>query len=232
MWQFPAVVHELRNAGVAAVITNTLPAGDVPLAGVLHGLADIDLRGERVFRPGCMAEHLTSFGAVFDQNGQTKLTAWLRAGATASAGTITEPMSIWTKFPHARYFVHAAAGNTVMECFYQSIKCPLQILPVGEPLAAPWRPAARLTLSGMPTNGLLTASATVTASVQNETGLMFNRFLFLLDGRTVQPAGSSAEITLTPAGLTPGPHTLRAVAYAVGLVRHQAFAETFFHVER
>lgn len=230
MWQFPAVVRELREAGVAAVITNTLPSDGRPLAGVMHGLADIDLQGGYKFLPGCMAEHLTSFGAVFEHGSQTKLTAWLRAGATASSGTITEPMAIWTKFPNARYFVHAAAGTTVMESFYLSIKCPLQILPVGEPLAAPWQPAAHLTLRGMPENGQLNTPATVTASAQGEPGQVFNRFLFLVDGRTAQPAGSSASLTLSPAGLTAGPHTLRAVAYAVGMVRQQAFVEVPFQI--
>lgn len=229
-WQFPPTVIELREAHVAAVITNTLPAGDRPIAGILHGLADIDLDRPLRIEPGCMAEHLTSFGAVFEHGSQTKLTAWLRAGATASCGTVVEPMAIWMKFPHARYFVHAAAGATVMESFYLSIKCPLQALPVGEPLAAPWRPAARLTLRGLP-EGPLRAPATVTASIRCEAGQTYGRTLFLLDGRTLQPTGKAATVTLSPAGLTPGAHTLRAVAYAVGPLRHQAFAEAAFRVE-
>ncbi len=230
LWQFPSVVRELRERGIAATITNSLPAGGPPIVGVLHGLADIDLAGERTFAPGCMAEHLTSFGAVFETGGQTKLTAWIRAGATASAGTITEPFAIWSKFPHARYFFYAAMGCTVMESFYQSVKCPLQLLPVGEPLAAPWRPAACLTLRGLP-EGPLRAPATVSATVQNDAGYLFNRTLFLLDGRTLQPVGKPASVTLTPVGLTAGQHTLRAVAYAVGALRQQAFAEATFTVE-
>ena len=230
LWQFPSVVRELREKGIAATITNALPVGGPPIAGVLHGLADIDLGGERIFAPGCMAEHLTSFGAVFDGGGQTKLTAWIRAGATASAGTITEPFAIWSKFPHARYFVYAATGCTVMESFYQSVKCPLQLLPVGEPLAAPWRPAAHLTLRGMP-EGPLRTPTTVTVAVQNDAGYLFNRTMFLVDGRTLQPLGKLASVTLTPAGLTVGEHTFRAVAYAVGALRYQTFAEATFVVE-
>jgi uncharacterized protein (TIGR03790 family) len=230
MWQFPAVVGELREAHVPAVITDTLPADIRPITGVLHGLASLDLGAARTFVPGCMAEHLTSFGAVFDTADQTKLTAWLHAGATASGGTITEPMAIWTKFPHARYFVHAAAGATVMESFYLSVKCPLQFLPVGEPLAAPWRPAARLTLNGL-AEGPLRAPATVSTSIRCEAGSTFNRTMFLLDGRTLQAAGKTATVTLSPAGLTPGAHTLRAVAYALGPMRHQVFAEATFFVE-
>lgn len=230
-WEFPAVVRELREAGLKAVITNALPAGGPPIAGVLHGLSDLDLSGTRTFVPGCMAEHLTSCGAMFDGSGQTKLTAWLRAGATASSGTVIEPLAIWTKFPHARYFVHAAAGETIMESFYQSVKCPLQLLPVGEPLAAPWKPAARLTLRGLP-DGPLREPVTVVASVQSEAGTLYNRTLFLVDGKTFQPTGKSPKVALPPAGLAPGMHTLRAVAYAVGSVRHQAFAEKSFTVDR
>ena len=230
LWEFPAVVRELGDLGVTAMITNALPAGGQPIAGVLHGLADLDLRGERTFAPGCMAEHLTSYGAAFDVGGQTKLTTWLKAGATASAGTVTEPMSIWAKFPHARYFVHAATGCTVMESFYLAVRCPLQFLPVGEPLAAPWRPAAHVTLGGLPA-GPLRELATITATVHSSTSLLFNRFLFLLDGKTLRAASQSASVTLTPASLLPGVHTLRAVAYAVGPLRHQAFAQTEFEVE-
>ena len=228
-WEFPGAVRELRAADIGVATMEALPPEGPPVLGLMHGVSDVDLRRTPPFAPGCIVDNLTSCGAMFDGSSQTKLTAFIRAGATASAGTVTEPFSIWAKFSHARCFVHATAGCTVLESFYQAIKCPLQILPVGEPLAAPWKPAARVTLLGVP-DGPLRDPATFTAVVRCDAGTTFSRTMFLLDGRTLQPAGRSNQATVSPAGLKPGSHTLRAVAYTAGPLRHQAFAEATLQV--
>ena len=228
-WEFSPVVRELQEQGVGAVITNVLPDDATAILGVMMGSADVGMSPRRVLLPGAMAEHLTSFGAVFDASSQTKITEWIRAGATASAGTVTEPLSAWSKFPHARFFSHLAAGCTTLESFYQSLRCPLQILLIGDPLAAPWAPASRLSLQGLEAGPLL-GQASVKAIVKVRRGELFNRFAFLLDGRLLQPAGREPDITLEPTGMTPGAHTLRSVAYEVGSVRGQIFAEQTFTV--
>ncbi len=229
-WEFPPTVRELQQAGVTALITNAFPAPATALLGVVMGASDIPMSPARTFLPGAMAEHLTSFGAAFDDSGQTKITEWIRAGATASAGTVTEPLSIWTKFPHARFYVHLAAGCTMLESFYQAIRCPLQILLIGEPLASPWTPASTLTLRGLE-SGALHEATPIEAVVEPRSGELFNRFLFLLDGKTLQSTSKSGTVTLDPAALPAGSHTLRAVAYAVGSVRGQIFAEQAFTIE-
>jgi len=88
--------------------------------------------------PGAFAEHLTSFAATFDTPGQTKLTEWIDAGAAGSVGTVTEPYSLWTKFPMAVVFERYLAGNTLLEALSQSIASPYQSLIVGDPLCRPW----------------------------------------------------------------------------------------------
>lgn len=223
-WQFAPVVRELQRQGLTATITNELPAQAPSLMGLTLGAANVTMQPGWAFVPGAIAEHLTSFGACFEDPGQTKITDWIRAGATASAGTVTEPYSIWSKFPHARVYCHLAAGCTVLESFYQSIRCPLQILLVGEPLAAPWAPASTLSLRGLDAfePG---ATVTVEAVVTARNGEMFNRFLFLLDGKILQATGKNRTLALVPSTLPPGHHALRAVAYAVGSVRAQIFAE-------
>ena len=229
VWEFAPVVRELREQGVQAIVTPVLPDDATAILGVMIGAADVSMSPRRVFLPGAMAEHLTSFGAAFDVGGQTKITEWIRAGATASAGTVAEPLSLWTKFPHARFFNHLAAGCTLLESFYQSLRCPLQILLMGDPLAAPWAPESRLSLQGLE-SGPLRGPTTVKALVKAREGELFDRFAFLLDGRLMRPAGREPGIALQPAGMPPGTHALRAVAYEVGSVRGQIFAEQTFTV--
>ena len=228
-WQFPPAVEELRRVGIHGVITNAPPRGDPSILGIMLGTAVVDTAGLGAFVPGAVAEHLTSLAAYFDIEGQTKLSAWIRAGATASAGTVAEPRSIWSKFPHARVFAHSAAGCTLIEALYQSYRCPLQALIVGEPLAAPWQPRAEVRLEGLPAQaaGPMTVSATVTAPP----GDVYVRFTFLLDGRPVPGDAGTPRITVNAADLEPGPHTLRAVALRAGPVRTQAFGEQTFLVK-
>ena len=231
-WEFLPAARELSARAINVVITNDYPQKDIALIGLMAGAGTIPgLDANRfAFRPGAIADHLTSFGAAFDASGQTKITEWLRAGASAASGTVTEPLSIWSKFPTARVFVHPVAGCTLLESYFQAIRCPLQILILGDPLSAPWGSASAVTLGGLPA-GILTERRTVTAELRTRDGDFFNRFLFLLDGKTLQPTGKSAEILLDPAVLPPGRHKLRVVAYTVGSVRSQIFCESAFEVK-
>ncbi|MEI6563238.1 MAG: TIGR03790 family protein [bacterium] len=231
-WEFAPVIRDLKAQGIATVITNAFPSNPDGQIGLMSGIADVPGISTRPFNflPGAIAEHLTSFGAVFDSNSQTKITEWIRAGATASAGTVVEPRSIWMKFPHARVFSLQAAGCTILESLTQSIRCPLQILLLGEPLASPWSPLSTLVIRGLE-DGSFAKRKPVTAVIQSRRNEVFNRFMFLLDGRTLQAVGNNPETILDPATLTQGPHTLRVVAYKVGSVRSQIFAETSFEVK-
>jgi uncharacterized protein (TIGR03790 family) len=92
--------------------------------------------------PGAAADHLTSFGGVLpDGNGQMPATDWLRAGATASYGTVVEPCAYEQKFPRASVLVNRyAQGDTLIEAYWKSVQWPGEGLFVGEPLARPWAP--------------------------------------------------------------------------------------------
>ena len=145
-WQYPAAAAELQSLGVGARITDQFSNNERSILGFMMGGASVNpLYGGGVYLPGCMAEHLTSAAGIFHISDQTKLSAWIFGGASATAGTVTEPLAIWTKFPSARFYVHQAKGFSILESFYLSIRCPLQILLVGEPLARPFaeQPAAR-----------------------------------------------------------------------------------------
>lgn len=107
----------------------------------MTGLAQVRHLETLNFMPGAIADHLTSFGGALDQGGnQMKVTAWLKAGATGSYGTVTEPCSHWQKFPNPEVLVkHYLAGNTLVEAYWKSVYWPAQGLFVGEPLAAPFK---------------------------------------------------------------------------------------------
>ena len=91
------------------------------------------------FRPGAVADHLTSIGGVADQSLQTTALDWLVAGATASYGTVSEPCNVTGKFPSPVVFLgHYLRGESLLEAYWKSVAMPGQGLFVGEPLAAPF----------------------------------------------------------------------------------------------
>jgi len=92
------------------------------------------------FRPGAIADHLTSTGGVLTGHAQMSVLRWLEAGATASYGTVAEPCNFTTKFPQpALAIARYTRGETVLEAYWKSVAMPGQGVFVGEPLAAPFR---------------------------------------------------------------------------------------------
>ena len=220
-WQWPGAERELEALDVATVRTSVFPEGATGVLGVIMGASTVD-PDSLSFRPGAMADHLTSFAGAFDVPSQTKLSAWIRAGTTSSAGTVTEPYAAWTKFPSAHFFVHYARGCSMIESYFQSIFCPMQILLVGEPLATPWKPAAELDLGDL---GARTLSGSVTLDPEITTAdrhQYYGAYTVLVDDRL---HSSGRRAVFHTRQVTDGPHRLRVVAHMVGLVRHQVFAE-------
>ena len=106
------------------------------------GLASLD-PGENktnVFLPGAMADTLTSFsGAMYDSNGQISILDFLKAGASASYGTVREPCNYTQKFPKSSVLAsHLLAGDSLMEAYSKSVEWPTEGLFIGEPLARPY----------------------------------------------------------------------------------------------
>jgi uncharacterized protein (TIGR03790 family) len=96
------------------------------------------------FLPGAIADHLTSVGGVLTGRDQMSVLRWLEAGATASYGTVTEPCNFPAKFPQPAVVIgRYTHGETALEAYWKSVAWPGQGLFVGEPLAAPFRPATR-----------------------------------------------------------------------------------------
>ena len=226
-WQYPAASRELRGEGIESVLLDRFPENRKDIIGLMMGSASVQPDSAGYFLPGAMGEHLTSAAAIFDSAGQTKLSAWIKAGATASAGTVTEPLSIWKKFPCARFFVHYARGCTVMESFFQSVRCPLQIVFAGDPLASPWSANGRLVLKGLPKTAD-SGKFEIKAEVR-ESDVHFVDYEYFLDDRKT---GEGSSLMLDISTMKPGERRLRAVAYSAGLVRKQLFTEQAFTVVR
>ncbi|HMP89052.1 MAG TPA: hypothetical protein PJ991_02565 [Kiritimatiellia bacterium] len=225
-WQFEPIAKELAGMGITAIIATNPPVNRPDLMGILAGRSHVDpSQFAAVLRPGAYADHLTSLAAYFHEPDQTKLTAWLKHQAAGSSGTIHEPYANWAKFPSARLFAHYAGGCSLIESLYQSIRSPLQILPVGDPLCSPWMKPPGLTLLNMADDekAPLKGKAEFVASSWSGFGQVPPTTIFFLDGRPVNQPGAQQQFSIDTERLNDGYHDLRAVAYANESIRHQGF---------
>ncbi|MEZ4225533.1 MAG: TIGR03790 family protein [Polyangiaceae bacterium] len=103
------------------------------------GLAKVPNIDTNSYRPGAIADHLTSVGGQVPTSGQMSVVAWLEAGVTGSYGTVVEPCNYTEKFPNVRVLLpHYFRGETLLEAYWKSVARPGEGLFVGEPLARPW----------------------------------------------------------------------------------------------
>jgi uncharacterized protein (TIGR03790 family) len=113
-----------------------------PLADVLAyftGAARVEELSKLSFLPGAAADHLTSYGGRLDGTKQMSAQEWLRHGATASYGSVSEPCAHPGKFPNPQVLLdHYLRGDTLLESYWKSVAMPGQGLFIGEPLARPF----------------------------------------------------------------------------------------------
>ena len=107
---------------------------------LVTGLARVKGITTNHFRPGAVADHLTSFGGqLLGEGDQTSALEWLAAGATGSYGTVVEPCNLLGKFPDPGVLIAAyLGGDTLIEAYWKSVAMPGQGVFIGEPLARPW----------------------------------------------------------------------------------------------
>lgn len=107
--------------------------------GYFTGLAFVPGIQTNRYRPGAVADHLTSYGGRLTNSTQMSSLRWLTAGATASYGTVVEPCSFIAKFPNpGLFFTYYVRGDTLIESYWRSVVMPGQGVFIGEPLARPW----------------------------------------------------------------------------------------------
>jgi uncharacterized protein (TIGR03790 family) len=136
------------NSGLQlSYIDNSAGAASDSLVGKANvlfyftGLASVPNLTSNTWRPGAIADSLTSTGGYLPGgNGQMPITAWLDAGATASYGTVEEPCNYTQKFSKASVLIDQYyRGATLIEAYWKSVQWPGQGLFIGEPLAQPFR---------------------------------------------------------------------------------------------
>lgn len=111
--------------------------------GLFTGTARVEGIGSNTYRPGAVADHLTSFGGQLgagpSQAGQMSALRWLEAGATGSYGTVVEPCNFPAKFANPLLLLaYYRRGDTLIEAYWRSVAMPGQGVFIGEPLARPW----------------------------------------------------------------------------------------------
>lgn len=133
-------VEELISSRVSVhELTTPIDRQPTDIIGYFTGVVRVDELSKLRFRPGAAADHLTSTGGVLEGSRQMSALEWLRQGATASYGSVSEPCSHVEKFPSPGVLLnHYLHGDTLLEAYWKSVAMPGQGLFIGEPLAKPF----------------------------------------------------------------------------------------------
>lgn len=210
---FPAIAKKLQAEGAkVALLDGKVPPNGSKVLGIMTGTANVLLdTDDLTIIPGAICEHFTSSGGVFDGRWQTKLSAWLRAGAAGSSGTVAEPYAIQAKFPLPAMHLHYRRGASLAEAFYQSIAGPYQILVVGDPLCQPWAKPPKVELEDLAPNQQVRGVVPIKAKVAPQSGTQAKLCELYLDGRLLARYPYVLPAPLDTTKVAPGHHELRVV---------------------
>ena len=144
----PRNVRAAGYTGTEALVGNrvqireeTTPIHEVRPGAIAYftGAAQVEELHRIEFLPGAAADHLTSAGGKLEGGTQMSAVEWLRQGATASYGSVSEPCNHAGKFPSPGIFLdHYLRGDSLLEAYWKSVAMPGQGLFIGEPLARPY----------------------------------------------------------------------------------------------
>ncbi|MBC7351401.1 MAG: hypothetical protein H5U08_03500 [Thermogutta sp.] len=226
---FPEVVEALAKLNVRAeIVHGIMPENKPDCQGVMMGTAQFDwARSGSTILPGAICDHLTSLGGVMAKSaGQTPLTEFLRYGAAAASGTVTEPFAIAEKFPLPTIHLHYARGCSAAEAFYQSVYGPYQLLIVGDPLCRPWANIPVVKLKDLPEGKTVRGVVTLRPEAHFPRpglpppigGGQVDHFEWFVDGRLVGRSGPNEAFTIDTTKWDDGYHEVRVVAVETGLI--------------
>ncbi len=138
---YPVVAHILGQRVATRILRQDVLYGARDVLFYFTGLAKVAGLETLGFKPGAIADHLTSFGGMLTDSPQMSALRWLEAGATGSYGTVQEPCNFPQKFPDPVIVVDTyLRGETLIEAYWKSVAMPGQGIFIGEPLAAPFLP--------------------------------------------------------------------------------------------
>ncbi len=225
---YAGAVSQITSAGGAAVQLNgELPPGRTNVRGIMTGMAAFFFPSSgSTILPGAFCDNLTSFAATFDEGSQTKVSSWIAAGASGSAGEVEEPCNFTQKFPQPFFHVWYFRGMSLGEAYFRSVaSVPFQGLLYGDPMTRPWAALPTVSLAGLPegsASGVLTL--TPSATVAPGGGAAILAIDLLVDGvvrSTISAPVAGRSFTLNTTTLDDGWHDVRVVARDSSAARHQ-----------
>ena len=215
--QFAGAISALTGLGGTGVQVNgNLPLGSNDCLGIMSGYA-LDAATETgafTVLPGAFCDHLTSWAAAFDAGAQTRVSSWIRKGASASYGEVEEPCNFTGKFPNARIHSRYFAGMSIGEACLRSLEyVPYQGVFYGDPLTRAFTYIPAVNVSGIPggsASGFVTLTPSATTAHPTAAIASFD---LLVDGVLRGSATPGGTITLDTTLLDDGWHDLRVLAY-------------------
>jgi hypothetical protein len=234
---FPFVIDQLASEGVRGVElegakdpVNVLPRKKPDVMGAVVGYAKARWGDSgSTLLPGAIVDNFTSYGGrLGGGHSQVCLTHFLRYGAAASSGTVTEPFAILRKFPHPRMYVHYARGCSIAESFYQSVPQPYELLIVGDPLCQPWGVAPNVEIKDFDTTKQLTGVIEFTVDAKSQSGNDIRSIEIFVDGIFAKRVLPGKTVQFDTSRVADGFHELRAVAIEDTPIETQGRAITAF----
>jgi uncharacterized protein (TIGR03790 family) len=135
---YPTVTR-LMGSVLSIATVDPSPARRDDVLAYFTGLVRVPGLDQLHFRPGAVADHLTSTAGKLTDSTQMSALEWLTAGATGSYGTVVEPCNHPNKFPNPGIFLsYYLGGATLLEAYWKSVAWPGQGVFIGEPLARPY----------------------------------------------------------------------------------------------
>ncbi|MFN0134047.1 MAG: GC-type dockerin domain-anchored protein [Phycisphaerales bacterium] len=210
-----AVAWLLANGGNGEVINGITPAGRNDILGVMTGWIDPQVDTDPMtILPGAFCDHFTSWAATFDVAAQTKISSWIRRGASGSHGQVEEPCNYLGKFPTALLHQYYFQGMSLGESLLRTISyAPFQGLFYGDPITRTFARIPAVAPGNAPT-GTVSGSVTFTPVATPAPGGAAIASLDLhIDGVFHSSKAPGQPFTINTVALADGYHQIRVLAY-------------------
>ncbi|MES9945709.1 MAG: TIGR03790 family protein [Candidatus Thiodiazotropha sp.] len=137
--EFPRIINRMRGWIDTAILRHDSLRQRNDVLFYFTGRSRVSGLDTLKFRPGAIADHLTSAGGQLSGSRQMSAMEWLKAGASGSYGTVVEPCNHIGKFPSPSLVMeHYGSGSTLIEAYWKSVQQPGEGIFIGDPLAAPF----------------------------------------------------------------------------------------------
>lgn len=212
---FPQSVSFINAfGGQAQLLFDVLPNNATDAIGIMTGWPTLDFNAANLtILDGAFCDHLTSWAATFDLSPQTKVSEWIRQGASGSWGAVEEPCNYPGKFPTPRVHVYYFQGLSLGEAAFRAVEfMPFQGLLYGDPLTQPFALPPTVDVPDAPAgpvSGTITITPSVTATAPNAD---IGAIEVLVDGELLATPAEGEAVMLDTTTLSDGWHDLRVIA--------------------